>query len=85
MLSCFHLQGQHNSIPVPSVKDQVTSSLANRVPRTLDVYAIFIGANDAINTVTIGQPLSGLEVAALIEKRVSQLYKAGELVSVCKK
>lgn len=59
------------------MKDQVTQALAYKVPRTLDVYILFAGANDAVNALALNKLLSGTEVAALIEKRVSQLYKAG--------
>lgn len=72
----------------------MTEALAYKVPRTLDVYAIFVGSNDAINAIASGQELNGAEVAALtkkgaevaasIEKRVSQLYKAGEHASSIK-
>ncbi|KAK9899355.1 carbohydrate esterase family 16 protein [Cystobasidium minutum MCA 4210] len=68
---------EDNSLLVPSVKDQVTQALAYKVPRTLDVYILFAGANDAVNALALNKLLSGTEVAALIEKRVSQLYKAG--------
>lgn len=71
------LQGTDDSIPVPSVKVQVTQSLTKNVPRTLDLYAIVIGSNDFLQSDT---PVSGTDVANLVEKRVSQLYKAGTLL-----
>lgn len=74
----FGTQGQDNSILVPSVKDQVATSLAANVPRTLDIYAIFVGSNDFLMS---EKGTSGADVASLIEKRVSQLYKAGTYIT----
>jgi hypothetical protein len=62
------------------VKNQVADHLLKKIPRKVDTYVIFAGGNDAL-----GSPdatITGTIVAGLIETQVSQLYKAGESVTL---
>jgi len=65
--------GPNSTIPVPASQDQIDLHLKLFQPQSNDIFALYIGANDAFFSTNV----TGNDTASLIEQQVQQLVQNG--------